>query len=594
MSPELSTLGQRRRTHTCGELNAAHAGSQVRLMGWVHRVRDHGGVVFLDLRDRHGITQVVFRPERDPQLAERAQAVRSEWVLCAEGEVTARPANMVNANLATGSIEVLATELVVFNVSETPPFSIEDDTDASEELRLKYRYLDLRRHDLANVLVMRHHAVTAVREFLNGQGFLEIETPVLVKPTPEGARDFLVPSRLHPGKFYALPQSPQLYKQILMVAGMDRYYQIARAFRDENLRADRQPEHTQIDMEMSFVGEEDVFAVIEGMMAHTFKKVLGVELKLPFPRLTYAESMDRFGSDKPDVRFGLELQDLSELAAQSEMKAFQEAVAGKGRVKVLRLPGGATRTRKEIDGWEVLAREFGARGLGWARVTASGLDGGVSKFFPAELQGRVIAHLGAAEGDLLLIVGGPMPNAARSLGALRSLLGKEMGLQRDDYRFLWVREFPLFEWDEERKAWLAMHHMFTMPLEEDLARLESDPGSVRGQLYDLVCNGTELASGSIRIHRRDIQSQVMNVVGLSMEEAEQKFGFLLEAFQYGAPPHGGIAPGLDRLVMLMAGRDSIRDTIAFPKTSSMSSPMDGCPSVADPDDLRDLKLKILV
>ena len=592
MTLKLENLGSRRRTHTCGELRASHAGSRVVLTGWVHRVRDHGGMVFVDLRDRFGLTQVVFRPELSAELNALARELRSEYVLAVEGGVEPRPAAMVNPGLATGEIEVQATAMAVLNVSETPPFSIEEETDVNEDLRLKYRYLDLRRHDLANIIALRHRAVSAVREYLNSQNFLEIETPMLVKPTPEGARDFIVPSRLHPGKFYALPQSPQLYKQILMVSGMDRYYQIARCLRDENLRADRQPEHTQIDLEMSFVGEEDVFRVIEGMMAHVWKQTLGITIPTPFPRLTYADAMDRFGTDKPDLRFGLELKDISEVAARSEMRAFREAVEKKGRGKALVVPGGAGRTRKEIDGWEVLAKEFGAKGLGWARVTPSGWDGGVTKFFPPDLQKEAAAAAGAKEGDLLLIVGGSMPNAARSLGALRNVLGRELNLPKDQFHFTWVREFPMFEWDEDHKTWAAMHHMFTMPLEEDLEKLESDPGSVRGQLYDLVCNGTEMASGSIRIHRRDIQSRVMKVVGIGMEEAERKFGFLLEAFQYGAPPHGGIAPGVDRLVMLLAGRDSIRDTIAFPKTTSMACPMDGSPAEVDPQDLKDLKITV--
>jgi aspartyl-tRNA synthetase len=591
MSLQLENLGERRRTHTCGELRAGHVGQKVTLLGWVHRVRDHGGVVFVDLRDRFGMTQVVFRPELSADLTARAGDLRSEFVVAIEGEVGPRPSEMVNPQLATGAIEVMASGLALLNTSDTPPFAVEDDTDVNEDLRLRYRYLDLRRHSLVNVLVLRHRAVAALRESLNAQGFLEIETPMLVKPTPEGARDFVVPSRLHPGKFYALPQSPQLYKQILMVSGMDRYYQIARCLRDENLRADRQPEHTQIDLEMSFVGEEDVFRVVETMMAHVWKQTLGIDVPTPFPRLTYADAMDRFGTDKPDLRFGLELRDVSALAARSEMRAFQEAVAAGGRVKALVVPGGAKRTRKEIDAWEATVKELGAKGLGWARV-AGAWDGGVTKFFPPALQHEVAAATGAAEGDLLLLIAGPMPTAARALGAVRSALGRELGLPRDQFHFTWVREFPMFEWDADSGTWAAMHHMFTMPLDEDLARLETDPGAVRGQLYDLVCNGVEMASGSIRIHRGDIQARVMKVVGIEKEEAQRKFGFLLEAFQYGAPPHGGIAPGVDRLVMLLAGRENIRDTIAFPKTTSMACPMDGSPAEIDPRDLKDLRIRI--
>jgi aspartyl-tRNA synthetase len=577
----------------CGELRKGDAGNSATLMGWVHRSRNLGGVLFLDVRDHTGLIQVVFHPEHlDEESLSRARAVRAEFVVAVRGTVRERPPQTANEELPTGAVEVEAAEFRVLNPSRTPPFPVDDEAEeVSEDLRLRYRYLDLRREPLQEALRLRSRVTVEVRRHLMEQGFVEIETPMMVRPTPEGARDYIVPARLHPGKFYALPQSPQLYKQILMVSGFDRYFQLARCLRDEDLRADRQPEHTQIDMEMSFVREEDVFRVVEGLMAHVFRSCLGVELPLPFPRLTYREAMDRFGTDKPDVRFDLELVDVSERGRDSGFRVFSDVVARGGVVKGLRVPGGADRSRKEIDELEAVARTLGAKGLAWTRKTDGGLEGGVGKF----LEGNGVPEaLGAKAGDLLLFVADEWPVACKALGGVRSALGQPLVEGRErEFRFLWVREFPLFEFDGESGRWVAAHHMFSMPREEDIPYLESDPGRVHALLYDLVANGLELASGSIRIHRRDIQEAVMRVVGMSLEEAEARFGFLLTAFQYGAPPHGGIAPGLDRILMLMSGRKSLRDVIAFPKTARAASLMDDAPAPVDREDLEALHIRTL-
>jgi aspartyl-tRNA synthetase len=592
----IEPLRGRRRTHRCGDLRPADAGKEVRLMGWAHRQRDHGGVLFLDLRDRYGITQIVFRPERvAAETMERAKEVGSEFVVLVEGRVLRRPAGSENRELATGEVEVEATAISILNTSRTPPFPLDATTNASEDLRLRYRYLDLRRDSLKRSLVFRHEMTRSVREFLSDQGFLEIETPMLVRPTPEGARDYVVPSRVHPGKFYALPQSPQLYKQILMVSGFDRYFQIARCLRDEDLRADRQPEFTQIDLEMTFVTEEDVFEVVEGMLAAVFRRNLGRDLATPFPRLSFRDSMARFGSDKPDLRIPFEIQDVTDLAGESAFEVFRKAKAGAPGAKtgVLAVPGLGGTSRREIEAWEGVARQAGAAGLAWTRVQGGSLEGGVGKHFAGALAERLIEAAGAKDGDLLLLASGPRAAVERSLGAVRTRVGEEkLTLDPRDFRFLWVHQFPLFEWDEERRAYGPAHHIFTMPLDEDLPYLEQDPGRVRAQLYDLAANGNELASGSVRIHRKDIQEQVMGIIGMGREEAMMKFGFLLEAFEYGAPPHGGIALGLDRLVVLFQGGESIRDAIAFPKTASATSLMDGAPSPIDEADLRELRLKL--
>jgi aspartyl-tRNA synthetase len=592
-------LGTSMRTHTCGELRGQNAGQHVVLTGWVHRLRDHGGVFFLDLRDRYGITQVVTRPgDTKEDVLHVIREMRPETVVRIEGLVGQRPEGMVNPDRPTGEIEVLASAAAILAPSETPPFQIEDATSAGEDLRLEYRYLDLRRPELARVLELRHHVAMATRDHFSERGFLEIETPMLVKPTPEGARDYLVPSRERPGRFYALPQSPQLYKQMLMVAGMDRYFQIARCLRDEDLRADRQPEHTQIDVEMSFVGEEDIFAVIEALLVRLFRDVLGTEVAVPIERLDYDVCMDRFGSDKPDLRYKGDIVDVTELFAGCAFNLLGGAQAAGQRIKALVVPGGAALSRKESDALEEEVKLVGAKGLLRTKVAGCGFDSGFAKHVEPDRAAEVVRATGASAGDLLALVIDERAQANRALGRLRALLaGREAEARRARgespiYRFLWVCHFPLFERDEASGALTAAHHMFTMPLESDLPKLETDPLAVRAQLYDLVMNGVELGSGSVRINRRDIQERVMGVVGLTAEEADRRFGFLLKAFQYGAPPHAGIALGLDRLVMLMAQRNSIRDTIAFPKTTSALSLVDGAPAEADPKDLRDLHIRV--
>ncbi len=590
----LDPLGTLERTHTCGALRKGDAGKSVVLLGWVHKRRDHGGLLFVNLRDRYGVTQTVFRPEAGQALLDKAGGLKPEYVVGVRGVVRERPAGMTNERMPTGAVEVEVQELFILNTSATPPFPIENEVNASEELRLKHRYLDLRRPALAGNLVLRHQAVQAVRGYLNGQGFLEIETPFLTRSTPEGARDYLVPSRNHPGKFYALPQSPQMYKQILMVAGFDRYYQIARCLRDEDQRADRQPEHTQIDIEMSFATEEKVYALVEGMMAAVFKDVLGKELKTPFPRMSYAEAMQRFGSDKPDTRFGMEFVDLSADLAGTEFGVFRKVLDEQGVVKAIVVKGGAKWTRKQIDDLVPFVQHYQAKGLAWVKAAGEGFEGPIAKYLKPEETGAIKRKSGAEEGDLLLFLADKPGLVTQALGALRVEVAKrEKVIPEGQYHFLWIRDFPLFHWNEEEKTWEAEHHIFTMPKEEHLDLLEKDPGRVLGQLYDLVCNGFELASGSIRIHRRDIQERVMKVIGVSPEEAKGRFGFLLEAFEYGAPPHGGIAPGLDRIVMLLAGLDNIRDVIAFPKTTAAAALMEGAPSEVDAKQLKELHLKIV-
>ncbi len=583
-----------KRTHTCGDLKAAHAGAEVTLNGWVHRVRDHGGLKFVDLRDRYGITQVVIDTAAHGDLAAAAGDLRHETCVAIAGTVRPRPENMVNREMATGAIEVVASRLVVLSTCDVLPFQIEERSDAREELRFRHRYLDLRSFSMQRKIRLRADVALAVRQYLAGKGFYEIETPTLIRSTPEGARDFLVPSRLQKGTFYALPQSPQLYKQILMVSGFDRYFQLAHCFRDEDARGDRQPEHTQIDIEMSFVSKEDIFAVIEGMLGHVWRETMGRELPTPFGRLTYKDAMERFGSDKPDLRFGLELQSFEPYVASGEFQVFKDVMASAGAVKVLVAPGCGDRSRKQIGELEELAKRYGVKGLAWAKVTASGLDGGIARFY-ASCAAEIVKGLGAKEGDLLLFAGADWRTACTSLGAVRSRLGAELELADPKvFAFCWIIDFPLFEWNAEEKRWEAAHHMFTMPQERFLPTLESNPGEVLGDLYDLVCNGVECASGSIRIHDARLQSRIFSIVGFSREEAERRFGFLLEAFRYGPPPHGGIAPGLDRLVMLMAGESSIREVMAFPKNTMAASPMDGAPAAVDEKQLRELGLRIEV
>jgi aspartyl-tRNA synthetase len=582
-----------KRTATCGELTERTVGETVVLNGWVHRTRDHGGIHFVNLRDRYGVTQVVVDEDAPEELKEQAKELRREFCIAVRGTVRKRPESMVNPEMPTGAIEVKTDELEILTRCEPLPFNLEERSDAKEELRLTYRYLDLRTFSMQRKIKLRTDVTFAVREYLKGLDFMEIETPTMIKSTPEGARDFLVPSRLHPGTFYAMPQSPQLYKQILMVSGFDRYFQIAHCFRDEDARGDRQPEHTQIDIEMSFVGQEEVFETIEGMMSHVFRKTMGVELEVPFPRITYTDAMNLYGSDKPDLRYGLSMSDFSEIAAASGFNAFKNVVNEGGSAKALVAPGCAEWSRKQIDGLEKEAKIYGAKGLAWMKVTENGLDGGVAKFF-ADQSGQIIEELGAEPGDLILAVADEWETACTSLGAVRRRLGRELGLAEPGvFTFAWIVDFPLFEWNADQQKWDAAHHMFTMPQEQYLDEsLENDPGSVKGDLYDLVCNGYELASGSIRIHDPAIQRRIFNIVGFSEEEAERRFGFLLRAFQYGPPPHGGIAPGLDRLVMIMAGEESIKEVIPFPKNNVAANPMDGSPSPVEEAQLKELYLKL--
>jgi len=592
---ELEGLGDWRRTHTCGQLTRGDAGGKATLMGWVHRVRDHGGVLFVDLRDRYGLTQVVFRPEIcGAEVMQRAGQVGSEWVIAARGAVTLRPGDSVNPDLPTGEIEIEAKEIRLLAAAAPLPFQVNEELHlANEDLRLRYRYLDLRRPELAAMLALRHRAAMAARAYLSSESFLEIETPVLVKPTPEGARDYIVPSRVHPGKFYALPQSPQLYKQTLMISGCDRYFQFARCLRDEDLRADRQPEHTQIDLELSFVTEEEVFAAVEGLMVALWRDCLGVEIHRPFLRLTFRESMMRFGSDKPDLRFGLEFSDVTAICARSPRRVVAGGAQMEGGVgAAITLPGGAEISGTQLRKYEDVVKEAGGGGLTFFKVQDADREK-QQVIFPGELLDEFLHAVKAQKGDAVVFTSGPWERTLKALGVLRSQLGQPLVKGREnEWRFLWVREFPLFEYDPDAKRWTPRHHMFTMPNPEHLDLIESDPGKVHAQLYDLVLNGTELGSGSIRIHRTDIQERVMKAIGLSRDEAYQKFGFLLEAYQFASPPHGGIGLGFDRIVMLMGHRDSLRDVIAFPKSASAASLMDGSPSDVEPHQLKELGIKV--
>lgn len=579
------------RSHNCGQLTAADTGKEVTVMGWVHRRRDHGGLIFIDLRDRSGLVQVVCDPGAG-QAFQKAGEVRNEYVIAVVGRVRPRPEGTVNPNLASGTIEIEARELRLLNRAKTPPFYIESNIEVDEALRLRYRYLDLRRPEMQQVMNLRYRTARAIRDFLDKHGFWDIETPVLTRSTPEGARDFLVPSRLRPGEFFALPQSPQLFKQILMVAGIERYYQIVRCFRDEDLRADRQPEFTQLDLEMSFVQRDDVLNLMEELMAYVFAETLGVKVSLPFPRLTYKEAMARYGSDKPDVRFCMEITDVSDLAAACGFKVFADAVAKGGVVRGLCLPGCAGYSRREIENLTAQAAVYGAKGLAWLAVTAEGIRSPIAKFFTAAELERLVARLEGKSGDLLIFIADTETVAATALGSLRLELGRRLNLyDPEQMAFTWVTDFPLLEYSPEEKRYVAVHHPFTMPVEEDWPLMESDPLKVRAQAYDMVLNGVEIGGGSIRIHRRDIQEKMFALLGFSPEEASQKFGFLLDAFEYGTPPHGGIAFGLDRMIMLMARRDTIRDCIAFPKTQSGTCLMTAAPSPVAPEQLQELHLR---
>lgn len=586
-----------KRTVTCGALRKADEGKTVVLNGWVHRKRDHGGISFINLRDRYGLTQVVVDADAEEALRTIAAELKMEYCLAVEGIVRTRPDSMINPDMTTGEIEVSAKQITILSRSEVLPFVIDEKTNASEELRLKYRYLDLRSQTMQNHLALRSKVAFATRQYLTNLDFLELETPTFIKSTPEGARDYLVPSRLYPGQFYALPQSPQLYKQLLMVSGFDRYFQIARCYRDEDARGDRQPEFTQIDIEMSFVSRDDVLSLIEGMMGHIFRTTMNVELPATFRRISYDDSIDLYGTDKPELRYGMEMQDGAFLAEEGSFQAFKDALSAGGKIKALVVPGVAEKySRKLIEDLESTAKIYKARGLGWMKVggnpDAPILEGGISKFFEGKAE-QICATLGARYGDLLLFVADPKAKiACTALGAVRTRLGKDLHLCAEGtFEFAWIIDFPMFEWNEDASKWDTAHHMFTWPQTQYHATLESDPGSVKGDLYDLVLNGYELASGSIRIHDPELQKRIFKIVGFSEEEGQKKFGFLTEAFKYGAPPHGGIAPGLDRLVMLMAGETSIKEVIAFPKNSFAQSPMDECPSSVDQTQLDELHIK---
>lgn len=581
------------RSHHCGQLTHDHIGQTVNLNGWVQTRRDLGGVLFIDLRDRSGIVQVVFNPDYSGEALQVADKVRSEYVIAVTGTVVKRDPETVNKNLPTGEIEVQVTEIEVLNAAKTPPFFIEDGVEVDESLRLKYRYLDLRRPEMQKTLLLRSKAAKIFRDFLDGEGFIDVETPILTKSSPEGARDYLVPSRVHEGEFFGLPQSPQIYKQLLMVAGVERYYQMARCFRDEDLRADRQPEFTQFDIETSFLSQDDLLGMMEKLMQRLFKETIGVDLALPFQRLTYADAIGKYGSDKPDLRFGLELIEMNDIVATSGVKVFASVIEKGGEVKCLNAKGCGTWTRKEIDDLGPYAARYGAKGLAWIQVKDGEFKGPIVKFFTEEEIAAVKERTGAEEGDLLLFSADNKKIVADVLGALRLKIGRQLGLIDDNvFKFAWVTDFPLLGYDEEQKRYVAEHHPFTRPREEDLHLFDTDPGAIRAQAYDIVLNGYEVGGGSMRIYKRDVQEKMFKALGFSPEVAYEKFGYLLDAFEYGTPPHGGIAFGFDRLVMLLAGRTNLRETIAFPKTASATDLLMDAPSPVDNGQLEDLHIKL--
>ncbi len=588
----MESMGALRRTHTCNDLNAACLEQETILMGWVLRRRDHGGVIFIDLRDRWGITQIVFNPEVNVDVHAKAHQLRSEWVIAVRGRVHKRPDDMENPKLATGAIEVLVDELRILNTSETPPFPLDEDIEISDNLRLQYRYLDLRRPEIAQNLILRHQAIQTIRSYLNDNQFLEIETPMLTRSTPEGARDYLVPSRVHAGKFFALPQSPQLFKQILMIAGMDRYYQIVKCFRDEDLRADRQPEFTQIDMELSFITEEEIITIVEGMIKTLFKAARSLEVQPPFHRMTYDEAMRRFGTDRPDTRFGLELIDLTEVLRGCGFKVFNTVIDKGGVVKAINAKGCGSFSRKDLDDLTEYAGRFGARGMAWIKIKEEEWQSPITKFFSEQEIAAMAQALDAQPGDLILFGADSSKVVHQVLSELRLELARRLQLvEENTFNFLWITDFPLLEYDEEQKRYTAVHHPFTAPNEDQLELLESDPGSVKSRAYDLVLNGNEIGGGSIRIHSPLMQEKVFKALGIDEEEAQEKFGFLLRALELGAPPHGGIAFGVDRLMMLLTGSSSIRDVIAFPKTQKATCPLTEAPSSVARKQLTELHLR---
>jgi len=589
----LSLLGDWRRTHYCGELNAKNLNEDICVMGWVHRRRDHGGVIFIDLRDRTGLLQVVLNPEINEQAHAIAEAIRSEYVIAVRGKVAKRPEGTINEKLPTGEIEIIVNEIKILNNAKTPPFQIEETTNVGEDVRLKYRYLDLRRPNLQKNIIMRHNLTRVMREYLYSKGFLDIETPFLTKSTPEGARDYLVPSRVNPGKFYALPQSPQMFKQLLMISGYDRYFQIVRCFRDEDLRADRQPEFTQLDMEMSFIDRNDLMDLIEGLFVEIFQKIAGITVQRPFPVMTYADAMEKYSHDAPDTRFELFTKTINDLVKDCEFKVFTDAIKEGGIVKAINAKGAGKFSRKEINEITDYAVSLGAKGLAYIKINEDGLQSPIIKFLGEQITNKILDAMDAKVGDIIFFGAGEKSTVNLFMSKVRLELGKRLGLiDKNKYNFTWVIDFPLLEWDKEEKRYAAVHHPFTAPVDEDIPLFDTDPLKIRAKAYDLVLNGSEIGGGSIRIHRSDIQEKMFSILGLTKEECDLKFGFFIEALNYGTPPHGGIAFGVDRIASILAGADSIRDVIAFPKTQKATCLMSDAPNKVDPKQLKELSIKL--